>query len=317
MPLRLRSITILLIVGLLLPAVTPANAQKADSLYFPETGHWVSGDFLTFYQAGSDPQLLFGYPITDSFADPLSGESVQYFQKSRFELHPEADKPNRVQLSPLGSLLYQAGNPVDMPIEKSACRYYAEQKHYVCYAFLGFFDNHGGVGQFGYPISEIEQHENLYVQYFERARLEWHPELPAGQRVTISELGRVYFDQSVGDLSLLQPNPGNATLKAMMQLQARAFVSRAIISPGAKQTLYVMAQDQYLRPVSRANVAVTVRFPKGGEERYRLPLTNNDGLSSMEINLGEQPSNQIVILDVEVTQGGLQAWAGTWFRIWW
>jgi len=60
------------------------------SQYFPETSHWVSGPFLDKYNSVEEPELLFGYPITEEFDDPISGYLVQYFQRARFELHPKA-----------------------------------------------------------------------------------------------------------------------------------------------------------------------------------------------------------------------------------
>jgi hypothetical protein len=302
---------------LLLTASSPTFAQKTDSLFFPETGHWVSGDFLAFYKSAADPLLVYGSPLTDSFQDPLSGVTVQYFQRARFEQHTDAASGQRIQLSPLGSLLYQPGTPVNLAIDKNACRYFPVQKHYVCYAFLGFFDSHGGVAQFGNPVSEIEQQDQVYIQYFERARLEWHSELASGQRVTLADLGRMYFDQNVGDASLLEPAASSDLPATLLELHAHAFVARAVVSPNEKQTLSVIVLDQYLRAVPQANVAVTVHFPLGGEERYRLPLTDQYGMAQLQFDVGKQPSNRIVVLDVEVTQSGLSAQVGTWFRIWW
>jgi len=47
--------------------------------------------------------------------------------------------------------------------------------------FGRYWDNNGGLRQFGYPISEIfperlEDGNTYLVQYFERARFEYHPE---------------------------------------------------------------------------------------------------------------------------------------------
>lgn len=310
-------LSLTLVLGILFFGWSPVAAQKQNSQYFPETGHWVTGEFLDYYQQAKDSLLLYGYPITDAFQDPLTGLSVQYFQRARFELHIEAVPGQRIQLSQLGSLLYEAGEPVAMSTDTPACRYFSNQKHNVCYAFLSFYDNNGGNGQFGYPISELEQKDNLYVQYFEKVRLEWHPEMPAGQRVIVSDLGRMYFDQLVGDPSLLEPNPTNNIPQSAIQLQARIFVSKAVLSPNQTQMLYVVVQDQYMRPVSQADVAVAITFPVGGEERYRMPLTNKDGITQFEFNIGQQPSDTIAQVQVEVSQSGQTVHTGSWFRIWW
>ncbi len=317
MSIKKAALTLIVVFGFLLSSWGSAQAQKQDSLYFAETGHWVMGEFLTFYQSAKDPLLLYGYPITDSFQDPLTGLTVQYFQRTRFELHIEAADGQRVQLSSLGSLIYVPGAPVSLSTDTPACRTFPQQKHTVCYAFLSFFDKNGGVAQFGYPISDLEKQDNLYVQYFDKARFEWHPELPSGQWVVLSDLGRVYFDQLVADPSLLEPKPSDNLPSAAIQLQARVFVEKAVVSPSGLQKLSIVVQDQYLRPVPQANVAVTLHYPVGGEERYRLPLTDKDGVTQFEFNVGNQPYDTIIQVKVEVTQGGLQALTGTWFRIWW
>ena len=56
-----------------------ASAQVTDSLYFPETGHWVTGDFLTKYQAIPNPTTLYGNPLTEAFIDSEE-KTVQYLK---------------------------------------------------------------------------------------------------------------------------------------------------------------------------------------------------------------------------------------------
>jgi hypothetical protein len=45
------------------------------------------------------------------------------------------------------------------------------------------------VAVFGYPISEPFESGGILVQYFERSRFEYHPELPNGSRVLLTRLG--------------------------------------------------------------------------------------------------------------------------------
>jgi hypothetical protein len=56
--------------------------------------------------------------------------------------------------------------------------------------FLRFFQRVGGVDVLGYPISEEFEEDRRVVQYFQRARLEWHPELAGTPyEVQVSLLG--------------------------------------------------------------------------------------------------------------------------------
>ncbi|HEX9018669.1 MAG TPA: hypothetical protein VF806_05760, partial [Anaerolineaceae bacterium] len=73
----------LLIALLALAGISAVRAQKTDSQYFPQYGHWVRGEFLQMYQSASDPERIFGEPITAVFPDRLRpGIQVQYFERA-------------------------------------------------------------------------------------------------------------------------------------------------------------------------------------------------------------------------------------------
>ena len=60
-------------------------------------------------------------------------------------------------------------------------RFFAETGHSIGFGFKAYWDTHGGLRLFGYPISEEFQEQGAdgktrTVQYFERARFEYHPE---------------------------------------------------------------------------------------------------------------------------------------------
>jgi hypothetical protein len=68
-------------------------------------------------------------------------------------------------------------------------RCFAETGHSVSGNFLRYFEAMGGVDWLGYPISEPLEEEGRQVQYYEYARLEDHPDDPAGPLVKLSMLG--------------------------------------------------------------------------------------------------------------------------------
>lgn len=76
-----------------------------------------------------------------------------------------------------------------------ACRAFSTTGYSVCFAFLEFFEQNGGVTRFGHPLSPFEFHNNQTVHYFENARFEWRPGQAKGQRIGLTNLGRIYFDQ--------------------------------------------------------------------------------------------------------------------------
>ncbi len=178
--------------------VTPGGVPNEER-YFPETGHTVRGRFLAYWRAHglglSDPGVsereslaLFGYPISGEFEQRLEDGrtyTVQYFERARMEYHPEYEgTPYAVLLGHFGRRIV-AGVP-DAPVARAADlrhgRYFPETGHNVLGgAFLDYWEINGGLPVFGYPLTEefwqrLEDGRTYKVQYFERARLEYHPE---------------------------------------------------------------------------------------------------------------------------------------------
>jgi hypothetical protein len=61
------------------------NLQLDERQYFPQTGHWVRGEFLRKYNSVDNPEVVFGYPITEAFQEQFRGRVIQYFNYARFE----------------------------------------------------------------------------------------------------------------------------------------------------------------------------------------------------------------------------------------
>lgn len=296
-----------------LPAAV--RAQTENPLYFEETGHTVQGEFLKFYLSASDPLLLFGYPITEEITDPINGQTSQYFQRVRLDL-VNTTSGRQVKLAPLGEILHKAGTP-EAPIAKNSpvCRLFSNG-HTVCYAFLQFYDRFNGSVFFGEPVSEVEQEGNRFIQYFEFVRMEWRPELPQGQRVALSDLGKIYYDYRIGLPEAPKLNP--AIIKRGVQnIQTRAFVSHALSAANSEQDVYVIVQDQFLQPVEGASVNLTVILPDGRQELYRAPATDRDGISRLSFQVKDLPVRAIVQVNVIVDYQTQIKETSTWFRIWW
>lgn len=192
---------------------TPSTS--GGGLYFPQTGHSIMR-FKDFWQRSGGLET-FGYPLTDEqvATDPNSGKSVviQYFSTQVLEYHPDlAGTPYEVELQRLGTddaarrgLL---GTPAFQPLappatQQTDCRYFAETRHQVCGAFLGFWRTHGlefgdsgisdreALALFGYPISEpfTNSDTGAVTQYFERARMELQTGDSGASSVVLGWLG--------------------------------------------------------------------------------------------------------------------------------
>lgn len=167
-----------------------ALPSEVPSKYFPDTGQFVRSAFLEFYEThgGKD---LFGEPISPVYTDD-DGVPVQYFQRARFEFRPELAPGFQVTLGKLGREIHGpaepgAGNSIT-PWDPNK-RYFPSTGHIVSNAFLAFFDTHGKETMLGQPLGEAEIVNGVISQYFEKVRLEWHPENPPPYQVQIGLLG--------------------------------------------------------------------------------------------------------------------------------
>src|SRR5256885_1462853 len=110
-------------------------------------------------------------------------------------------------LALLGLLL---GGPLARaPAARAAEACFAETGHCVRGAFLDYWLAHGGLAVIGYPLTEefalrLEDGSTHAVQYFERARLEAHPENAPPFDVLLGQFGRRILTAN----NLLATDPG-------------------------------------------------------------------------------------------------------------
>ncbi len=93
-----------------------ADPHQDGVQYFPQTGHTLRGSFLQYWQQYGG-LVQFGYPLTEEFFEPAGSNNiqlrVQYFERNRFEYHPELAEPFRVSLGLLGVQVLQARGWLD------------------------------------------------------------------------------------------------------------------------------------------------------------------------------------------------------------
>jgi hypothetical protein len=142
---------------------------------------WISRGGLDIFG------LPLGTPITLS-----NGQIVQYFERARFEFHPEnRGTQYEVLLGLLAVELGYATPVVAAPTDAAEIQWYFKPTgHTIAKPFRNFWRGRGGLALFGQPIGEPVMENGLLVQYFERERMELHPEL-AGTRyeVLLGHLG--------------------------------------------------------------------------------------------------------------------------------
>lgn len=257
-----RLIFCLIVLVYLISRPLSAAAEGEASRYFPVTGHYVRGDFLRFFDAHGGLEV-FGYPRTEQFVE--NGRSVQYFQRQRMEFWPENPEPYKVQLMLIGDVVLGPGEPpipsdaIPSP-DDAARRYYPETGHTISGDFKDFFDGHGGLDVFGYPVAEPEKQGSVLIQRFQRARFEqWESGL-----ITLGLLGDRYIFEMGGvpaALTAPQPAPGAST----------------------DQTATSVASS-----VPATNVAGKIIFQKSnGGPMYAV---NPDGSGLAQVGVGMDPS---------------------------
>ena len=199
--------------------LTRVQAQ-AGSRRFPETGKTVSGDFLGYWDTHGG-LLRFGYPISDQMQERSDTDgktySVQYFERAVFELHPDNQPPYNVLLQLLGTFRYAelyrdaTGAPNQHANNEAGAVTFPQTGKTLGDRFLDYWTTHGGLAQFGYPISEefLEispvDGESYQVQYFERAEFEYHPYNLKPYEVLLSQLGTLRWQDNHEAQNPLKP----------------------------------------------------------------------------------------------------------------
>jgi len=201
-----RALLLLLLIALMAEGLylvdSSGYAQERGTRYFPETGHNLQGAFFNYFQEKGGLEI-FGYPITEGFQE--DGLLVQYFQRARLALTGSRGKrafgSGEVGVAPLGELMGHRSPPFE-PTYHFPYRYYPQTGHALSFAFLDYYQAQGEDEVFGYPITEPFLERGLIVQYFQQARMEWHPDK---KRVQLGLLGEEYFEARGLDPALRAP----------------------------------------------------------------------------------------------------------------
>ncbi|HEX6291617.1 MAG TPA: bifunctional metallophosphatase/5'-nucleotidase [Herpetosiphonaceae bacterium] len=192
--------------------ITVPQAAPAE-LCFNQPGvtACVAPEFRSYWESNGG-LAVFGYPLEAARQEqtPEGTFLVQYFERQRFELHPEKAAPYNVLLGRANDevLAREGRNWRDFPkvnAGASGCAFFAETQHSVCGDFLRYWRSQGlnfgdrgvsyreSLALWGLPLSQPQEELNIdgdtvMTQHFERARMEVH--VKDGRRsVLLTRLG--------------------------------------------------------------------------------------------------------------------------------
>ncbi len=222
----MRRLLVALIPAVLLTLNLPSRAVWAQTeRCFPETNNCIGGRFRQYWEQNGGLSV-FGYPVAaaNSEVNRDTGQSylTQWFERNRFELHPENQAPYDVLLGRLGDdRLRQLGRNWQAEGRESGpkpgCLWFEQTGHNVCnqdgnLGFRSYWEGNGlrdprlnaygrSLALFGLPLTEPKTETNasgdtVLTQWFERARFEWHPNNPREYRVLLGLLGNEVRSQA-------------------------------------------------------------------------------------------------------------------------
>lgn len=160
-------------------STNPGDMPAVGSLSTPIPE--IDARFRAYYdQHGGEN--FFGRPISQALN--VNGRTIQWFERARLEEWPEyANTAYAIQSGRLGA---EFTKDVIFPkqtffVSQPGIHYFAETEHGLRDRFLEFWEQNGGLDMLGYPIGDEVQEQlpdgQIYtVQYFERGRIEWHPQ---------------------------------------------------------------------------------------------------------------------------------------------
>jgi hypothetical protein len=242
-------VVIMFVIGMLMSSTPYATqAQTAGEMCFPETGYCISGRIREYWETQGGLRV-FGYPIGPQMQSTIEGKTLtlQNFERNRLELHPQNARPYDVLLGRLGAdRIAQSGRDWFV-FPKSAgaegCRTFNETGHAVCGRFWQVWRSYGleidgkaGISEseslalFGLPLSgviteRLSDGKEYQVQWFERARFEYHTQNKAPYDVLFGLLGNEVRDfvpaKAPNDVPILG-QPSGTVAEAVRVLAPRA-----------------------------------------------------------------------------------------------
>lgn len=258
-------------------------AGGAARACFSETNFCVEGRFLETWARGGGLAIN-GLPISDPFEQLLDDGKfyrVQYFERVRLEFHPANPPPYDVLLGQFGRQIVATvpDAPTARAPRQPGYTYFEEIGHNVGPLFSAFWQANGGLPQFGYPLTELFSQQlpdgQIYeVQYFERARFEYHPENAAPYTVLLGQFGRQILGEGPNSTQVITITTPQRGAIVGTTFEIRGTTSRIPFERNLAYWLTDSAKGEI-----RVRGAFLVEGAEGGPGRFRKTITLPAGFS--------------------------------------
>jgi hypothetical protein len=307
----------ILLLSLFLALVFVTPAQGIPQFCFAQVSDCVTGRFGTYWRDGGQLSV-FGLPLTSAAKEPVGDQSyrVQYFERARFELHPDQPAPYDVLLGRLGvdRLAAEGRDWQTFPkADPHTAHYFRETGHAIAPQFWAFWSSHGleldgnkrsktpaeSIALFGFPISEAQKERNadggvFLTQWFERARFEYHPENKPPFDVLLGRLGAEALEKPPAPPKPTSGLPGIPTPKGDCIANAPAPLEGAQAWMTVPQPAKVGQFDSICARLIRngavvrgAEVNAVVNF-FANTQSYGPAKTGADGVAEIGFNIGDE-----------------------------
>jgi hypothetical protein len=275
-------------------SIHPAQAA-GNQRCFAETGFCMSGTLRAYWERNGG-LAVFGYPITAQRNETVEGSwtgPVQWFERDRLEDHSAdgqgvlAGRLGARALEVQGHAWQFGTEPVR---EEKNCVYFTQTGYNSCGAFLEYWKRNGGEARVGYPITGVIQEtiagRTYSVQYFERRRMELHPE-NAGTpyAVLFGLLGRDVYAVE-GDQHVVELAPGDISASIQQPILDAAYASQRASGQRAKLAIGLIdvnGDSAVALAQPFGQTPVTIALARRGAGWKVVPATETPGGSNAAI----------------------------------
>ena len=303
-----------------------ASVQAAERCY-TETGYCIDAAILPYWERNGGLSV-FGFPISNVQERMVDGSAIrtQYFERHRIEVHPLA-APYNIQLGRVGAEELHARYGVDNLVgtadaaterKRPGCMWFAETQHAVCGALLTFWKGHGvsldtrggwsyaeNLALLGFPLSpeltETNDGMTVRVQYFERGRLELHPENQAPYTVLSGLLGRsaqqrteptAPVQTTAAQTAILPDSVLQTFITNRMPVDGYWQASEHGIYSAVTNFRYLHTFSSYNAPDGRRFVAMTVQYRNDRQPNQATEYSGPELYTLIDLNGNEHALDQ-------------------------